>query len=82
MYVTGGFACVNSLMVDEDFRCRHVATTLLRCAVENARRNGAVPYLHADAEDTPKKIYARLGFQVVDETYEYVCTDSSDLRLG
>ena len=35
----------------------------------------------ADAEDTPKHMYARLGFRVVDETYEYVCTDLAGLTL-
>lgn len=35
----------------------------------------------ADAEDTPEAMYARLGFRVVDETYEYVCTDLAGLTL-
>ena len=81
MYAADGLACVDSLMVDEDFRHRHVATTLLKRAIEDARKSGAVPYLHADAEDTPKDMYARLGFRVVDETYEYVCTDLTGLTL-
>lgn len=81
MYVAGGYACVDSLMVDEGFRRRHVATTLLKHAVEDARGRGAVPYLHADAEDAPKNIYARLGFRVVDTAYEYSCTDFADLKL-
>ena len=81
MYVTDGYACVDSLMVDEDFRRRHVATTLLKHAVENARGSRAVPYLHVAAEGATKNIYARLGFRVVDKAYEYVCTDLADLAL-
>lgn len=81
VYVAGGYACVDSLMVDEGFRRRHVATTLLKHAVEDARRVGAVPYLHADGEDVPKGISARLGFRVVDMAYEYSCTDFADLKL-
>ena len=81
MYAADGLACVDSLMVDEDFRHRHVATTLMKRAVEDARKSVAVPYLHADAEDTPKDMYARLGFLVVDKTYEYVCTDLTGLAL-
>lgn len=81
VYVAGGYACVDSLMVDEGFRRRHVATTLLKHAVEDARRVGAVPYLHADGEDVPKDISARLGFRIVDMAYEYSCTDFADLKL-
>lgn len=40
VYVAGGYACVDSLMVDEDFRWRHVAATLLKHAVEDGGESG------------------------------------------
>ena len=53
-------------------------STVMRMVPENSR---SVPYLHADAEEAPKDIYAKLGFLVVDKTYEYVCTDLTGLAL-
>ena len=50
----------------------------MRMVPENSR---SLPYLHADAEEAPKDIYAKLGFLVVDKTYEYVCTDLTGLAL-
>ena len=40
-----------------------------------------VLYLHADSEDTPKELYAKMGFQAVDKLYEYLCTDFSKLKI-
>ena len=64
------------------FRCRYVATTLLKAMALQARREGNTLYLHADPEDTPKDLYARMGFETVDRVYEYLCTDLSRLSLG
>ena len=77
----GGYTCLDSLLVDSAFRHRYVASTLLRAMAEQARREGTVLYLHADPEDTPKDMYARMGFQVVDRVYEYLCTDFAKLQL-
>ena len=72
-YSADGFTCVDGLIVDEDYRHRHIAVTLLKHAVSEAAGN--VVFLHADEDDTPKKLYEKLGFQAVDRLYEYLSTD-------
>lgn len=59
--------------MDEDFRHRHIATTLLKHAVNEAAGN--VVFLHADEDDTPREMYEKLGFREVDRLYEYLSTD-------
>ena len=48
---------------------------------EKAQERGEILYLHADSEDTPKELYAKMGFQAVDKLYEYLCTDFSKLKI-
>lgn len=80
-YSADGYTCMDSLVVDSDYRHRYVATTLLKAIAETARKEGSILYLHADPDDTPKDMYARMGFQVVDQEYGYLCTDISTLKL-
>ena len=77
----GGYTCLDGLLVDSDFRHQYVASTLLKALAEQAKREGKILYLHADPEDTPKDMYAKMGFQVVDRVYEYLCTDFTQLQL-
>ncbi len=77
----GGYTCLDGLLVDSDFRHQYVASTLLKALAEQAKREGKILYLHADPEDTPKDMYAKMGFQVVDRVYEYLCTDFTRLQL-
>lgn len=71
--------CIDGLVVDERFRRQYVATTLLR---ELAKQNeGKLFFLHADADDTPRQLYEKLGFCVTDTLYEYLCTDFGALKL-
>lgn len=72
-FTSGGYTCVDGLIVDEDYRHRYVATTLLKHAVSEAAGN--VVFLHADEDDTPKEMYEKLGFREVDRVYEYLSTD-------
>ena len=72
-YTSNGFTCVDDLIVDEDYRHRYIATTLLKYAVNEAAGN--VVFLHADEDDTPREMYEKMGFRVVDRLYEYLCTD-------
>lgn len=81
VYAAGGYVCMDSLLIDEDFRHKYIATTLLKHIAAKAREGGDILYLHADPDDTPKEMYARMGFQVVDRVYEYLCTDFSKLKL-
>lgn len=81
-YKAGSCVCMDSLLVSSDSRHQYVATTLLHTMASMARQDGKTLYLHADADDTPKDLYARMGFVTVDRSYEYLCTDFQALRLG
>ena len=73
-YSSNGYTCVDGLIVDEDCRHMHIATTLLKHAVREAAGN--VVFLHADQDDTPRGMYEKLGFREVDRRYEYLSTDT------
>lgn len=72
-YSSNGYTCIDGLIVDEDHRHMHIATTLLKHAVTEAAGN--VVFLHADLDDTPRKMYEKMGFREVDRLYEYLSTD-------
>ncbi len=67
-FYDGGTVGADGLIVEPEARRQHVATTLLAHIRHTA--NGCF-YLHADAEDTPREMYARMGFEIVDRLYEY-----------
>lgn len=81
IFASDGYVCMDGLLVDEDFRHQYIAMTLMKHIAEKAQECGDVLYLHADPEDTPKDMYAKMGFQVVDTLYEYLCTDFSKLKI-
>ena len=81
IFASDGYVCMDSLLIDEAFRHQYIATTLVKHIAEKAQERGAVLYLHADPEDTPKDMYAKMGFQAVDKLYEYLCTDFSKLKI-
>ena len=76
-YSSNGYTCVDGLIVDKDCRHRHIATTLLKHAVSEVPGN--VIFLHADADDTPREMYEKLGFREVDRLYEYLSADIVDV---
>jgi len=60
----GGVGKVEDLFTAPPFRHRGIATALISHAVDDARRRGAGPVLiGAEADDTPKSMYAALGFR-------------------
>ena len=59
---------IDDLVVAPQARKQYVATTLLRHIAENF---SGIVYLHADEDDTPKQIYEKMGFIVVDRCWEY-----------
>jgi GNAT superfamily N-acetyltransferase len=62
----GGVGQVEDLFVHPEYRKRGVATSLLHYCVAQCRAKGAGPIvIAADPTDTPKNIYARLGFRPV-----------------
>lgn len=59
-----GVGLVEDLYTRDDFRGRGVATALIAACVEDARARGAGPVLiGARPDDTPKQMYAALGFR-------------------
>jgi Predicted acetyltransferase len=61
-----GVGQVEDLFVHPDYRKRGIATSLLHHCVAQCRARGAGPIvIAADPTDTPKNIYARLGFRPV-----------------
>lgn len=81
IFASDGYVCMDGLLVDEDFRHQYIAMTLMKHIAEKAQERGEILYLHADSEDTPKELYAKMGFQTVDKLYEYLCTDFSKLKI-
>ena len=73
MFESDGCVCLDGLLTDERSRGKGVATTLLRQLA--GQNKDKLFFLHADADDTPRQMYEKLGFCAVDTLYEYLCTD-------
>ncbi len=68
-----GVGMVEDLFTHPDFRHRGLATALIHHGVSEARREGAGPIvIGADTTDTPKRMYAALGFRPVAVKREYL----------
>ena len=72
-FTDDGLTCIDGLIVDEAYRKRYVATSLI-AHIKNSYPD-TVLFLHADRDDTPKEMYEKMGFETVDRLYEYLCTD-------
>ncbi len=64
-----GYVVMDALVVREAFRKRYVATTLMKHIASQFKEE---MFLHADADDTPKEMYRKMGFETVDRLYEYL----------
>jgi GNAT superfamily N-acetyltransferase len=74
-----GVGQVEDLFVRPDRRHRGLASALLRHCIADCRAHGAGPVaLVADASDTPKRMYARMGFRPVALVRKYLRVDASD----
>ena len=72
-FCADGMVCIDGLIVDKAYRHQYIATTLIAHIAET--HADCVMFLHADEEDTPKEMYLKMGFEVTDHLYEYLCTD-------
>lgn len=63
-----GYIEIDDLWVDEDYRHRRIATTMMKYIADHI---DGIMYLHADASATPKDMYTRMGFETVETVYEY-----------
>ena len=68
-YAIDGYVVMDAIVVREAFRKRYVATTLMKHIASQFKEE---MFLHADADDTPKEMYRKMGFETVDELYEYL----------
>lgn len=68
-YAIDGYVVMDALVVREAFRKRYVATTLMKHIASQFKEE---MFLHADADDTPKEMYGKMGFKMIDQLYEYV----------
>lgn len=70
-----GVGQVENLFVQSDYRHRGLATALIHHCVADARAHGAGPVvIVADASDTPKHMYAAMGFRPVAIKRSYLKT--------
>ncbi len=68
-----GVGSVEDLFTYPDYRHRGLATALIQHGVAEARREGAGPVvIDADPKDTPKQMYAALGFRPVALARDYL----------
>jgi GNAT superfamily N-acetyltransferase len=68
-----GVGMVEDLFTHPGFRRQGIATALMARAVEDARERGAGPILiGARPDDTPRQLYARLGFRPLCVTRSYL----------
>ena len=73
-----GMTAIDGLIVDEDHRHQYIATALIAHIAEI--NPDSILFLHADETDTPKDMYNKLGFRIVDRMYEYSCTDLKEVK--
>ena len=67
--------CIDGLLVGNEYRNQYVATSLMAHIRETYP--DAQLMLHAELDDSPKDMYLKMGFEIVDKLYEYSCTDIS-----
>lgn len=67
----GNLQSLDWLLVNEESRHQYVASSLMYYAADTSN---SILYLHADANDTPKQMYQKLGFESIDTLYEYTLT--------
>jgi ribosomal protein S18 acetylase RimI-like enzyme len=69
LYVDGDIAQIEDVNTLEEFRGRGVARNVVLRAVHEARAAGAsLVFLFADADDWPRHLYARLGFDALGDS--------------
>jgi ribosomal protein S18 acetylase RimI-like enzyme len=72
LFLEAGTAQIEDVATAERFRKRGLATAVVLTAVDSARAAGAdFVFLIADAEDWPKTMYSKLGFEEIGITYEF-----------
>lgn len=68
----GRIAQIENVNTLPAFRGQGLGRALVQHAVETARSDNDLVYLEALADDWPRQLYAKLGFDVVDERYLFL----------
>ncbi len=76
-FSSNNYTCIDGLITAEEERHKYVATSLLAAVIR--RVPGNTVFLHADADDTPKEMYLKMGFQIVDRSYEYMSNKINEI---
>jgi ribosomal protein S18 acetylase RimI-like enzyme len=80
LYVHGDVAQIEDVNTLEEFRGRGVARNVVLRAAEEARKAGATfVFLFADADDWPRHLYARLGFDAIGESRLFRCWPDNEV---
>ena len=73
LYSDGVTAQIEDVATLEEYRGRGLATAVVLRALSEAQIwNHEMVFLVADAEDWPKELYAKLGFEAVGTTYQFL----------
>ena len=72
-FLDNGILSLDALLVEKEYRNKCVASNLLK----HLKDKYNVPLcLHADFDETSKDLYTKLGFKIINETFEYLLLDS------
>jgi predicted GNAT family acetyltransferase len=76
LYLGSGSAQIEAVMTLTEHRGKGLATAVVLAALEAADSLGSdLVFLTADAEDWPKELYARLGFDPIGYIYDFTVPD-------
>lgn len=76
LYLASGSAQIEAVMTLTEHRGKGLATAVVLAAMEAADSLGSeLVFLTADADDWPKELYARLGFDPIGYTYDFTVPD-------
>ena len=77
LYVEGPTAQIEDVGTLEEHRGRGLARDLVLAAAESARASGCdLVFLVADADDWPRALYEKLGFDAIGFSYAFLLTNS------
>ncbi|HEY1330282.1 MAG TPA: GNAT family N-acetyltransferase [Actinomycetota bacterium] len=72
LYQDGDVAQIEDVWTEPAYRGRGLARATVLAAAEAAKPDADLVFLNADVDDWPKKLYAKLGFDVVGFEYDFI----------
>jgi ribosomal protein S18 acetylase RimI-like enzyme len=78
LYAGSGNAQIEAVMTLTDYRGQGLGTAVVLAALEAAEAMGAeLVFLTADADDWPRELYAKLGFDTIGVIYDFTLIDAT-----